>query len=67
MYNISGTDSGIPLGLGIALAMNSNALVYFANLPERERQRIVERTHSIESKKEMRSFVDNLTKGWGVS
>jgi len=66
MYNINGTDSGIPLGLGMALAQNSPALAYFAGLSDKERQRIVEKTHGIESKKEMRGFVEGLSKEWGV-
>jgi len=66
MYMNDGIDRGIPLGLGMALAQNSDALSHFAGLPVSERQQIIERTHSIGSKKEMRSFVDNLSKGWGV-
>ncbi|MCL1822726.1 MAG: hypothetical protein FWG44_00845 [Oscillospiraceae bacterium] len=65
MY-MNGADHGIPLGLGMALAQNSDALSHFAGLPKNERQQIIDRTHSIGSKKEMRSFVDNLSKGWGI-
>jgi hypothetical protein len=65
MYTSDG-DRGIPLGLGMALAQNSDALSRFAGLPAGERQRIIEQTHSIGSKKEMRSFVDNLSRNWGV-
>ncbi|MCL2109734.1 MAG: hypothetical protein FWH20_10365 [Oscillospiraceae bacterium] len=64
--NIDGTDRGIPLGLGMALAQNSDALSRFAGLPVNERQRIIEKTHSIGSKKEMKSFVDNLSKNWNA-
>jgi hypothetical protein len=63
MYNLNGTDSGIPVGFGLALAQNSNALALFAGMTEEERQRIIEKTHGIESKKEMRSFVEQLIIG----
>ena len=65
MY-VNGSDGGVPIGLGLALAQNSTALAYFAGLSEQERQRIINRTHSIESKKEMRGFVENLSKNWGL-
>ncbi|MCL2019655.1 MAG: hypothetical protein FWG70_07855 [Oscillospiraceae bacterium] len=57
-------DRGLPLGLGMALAQNSDALSRFAGLSQAEKQQIIERTHSIGSKKEMKSFVDNLSKQW---
>jgi len=50
----------IPLGLGMALAQNSNAMMYFSGLSEPDRQNIIDRTHQIKSKEEMRHFVDNL-------
>ena len=64
--NIEGTDRGVPLGLGMALAQNSEALSRFAGLSGEQRQQIIEKTHGINSKKEMRSFVDNLSKNWGI-
>ncbi|MCL2698272.1 MAG: hypothetical protein FWE74_09370 [Oscillospiraceae bacterium] len=64
---VNDTDRGVPLGLGMALAQNSGALSRFAGLPLAERQAIIERTHSIGSKKEMKSFVDNLAKNWEIS
>jgi len=51
---------GIPLGLGMALAQNIRAMEIFSNLGEAERQGIIDRTHGIGSKEEMREFVDNL-------
>jgi uncharacterized protein YdeI (YjbR/CyaY-like superfamily) len=65
MY-MNSTDNGIPLGLGMALAQNSDALTRFAGLSAQERQQIIDRTHSINSKKEMRSYVENLSKSWGL-
>jgi len=52
--------SGIPLGLGMALAQNNKAMAKFSGLNEDERQGIIDRTHDINSKEEMREFVDSL-------
>ena len=64
--NINDTEKGVPLGLGMALAQNNEALSRFAELSRQQRQHIIDRTHNISSKKEMKSFVDNLSKNWGV-
>lgn len=53
----------MPLGLGMALAQNVNAMNYFASLPDQKQQEIINRTHSIQSKQEMRKLVDNMMKG----
>lgn len=55
---VDGAD--MPLGLGMALAKNLSAMEYFAALPESERQRIIEHTHSIRSKQEMQEYVNSL-------
>ncbi|MCL2055570.1 MAG: hypothetical protein FWG90_14225 [Oscillospiraceae bacterium] len=64
--DINQSENGIPLGLGMALAQNSAALSRFAGLSKEERQKIIDRTHGINSKKEMRGFVDNLANTWGI-
>lgn len=50
----------IPMGLGMALAENLNAMEYFASLSPAQQHAVIERTHQIRSKQEMRSFVQNL-------
>ena len=50
----------IPLGLGMALAENLRAMEDFAWLSETHKRQIIEQTHSISSKEEMRSFVSSL-------
>ena len=50
----------MPMGLGIALAQNLDAMNYFASLPKAAQKKIIERTHSISSKQEMRTFVQSL-------
>ena len=50
----------VPLGLGYALAENSAALKYFAELSEQRRKEVIEQTRGSTSKAEMRAFVDRL-------
>ncbi|MCL2342507.1 MAG: hypothetical protein FWC62_01205 [Firmicutes bacterium] len=52
--------SEIPIGLGMALMQNKNAADYFATLSAEARQRVIDHTHSIRSREEMRAFVDSL-------
>lgn len=51
----------IPLGLGYALAENTAALKYFAELSSERQQQIIDRTGTINSRAEMRNFVRNMT------
>ncbi|NLT40554.1 MAG: hypothetical protein GXX89_08850 [Clostridiales bacterium] len=53
-------DAGIPLGFGMALAQNEKALEYFSRLDPEQKKRVIDGTHTIGSKKEMRSYVDDL-------
>ena len=55
------TSGDIPMGLGMALAKNIEAMRYFSGLPQEEQRRIIDHTHSISSKQEMQSFVAHLT------
>lgn len=50
----------MPMGLGMALAQNLDAMNYFSALPPEARRQIIGRTHSIQSKEEMQSFVASL-------
>lgn len=52
----------IPMGLGMALAQNIQAMNYFASLSDEEKKQIIDHTHSIQSKEEMRRFVSGFTK-----
>lgn len=53
----------IPMGLGMALAQNVTAMERFAAMSEQEQQHVVSLTHSIESKSEMREFVNQIAHG----
>lgn len=57
-HSNSGAD--IPMGLGMALSQNHDAMNRFSSLSQQEQQQIIEQTHSIRSKEEMRSFVSSL-------
>lgn len=50
----------VPLGLGYALAMNSDALKVFSDLSAERQRQIIEDSRSVVSKVEMRRFVENL-------
>ena len=50
----------IPMGFGMALAENMEAMRYFSGLSPERRQSIIEQTKSISSKEEMRRFVNSL-------
>nr|WP_319487575.1 hypothetical protein [uncultured Caproiciproducens sp.] len=51
----------IPMGLGMALAQNEQAMEYFAGLPEQKKDEIIQRTCEIQSKDEMQAYVQNFT------
>ena len=53
----------LPLGLGMALAMNSEAMERFAQLSPAHKQEIINGAHSVKSKSEMRQYVENIAKG----
>lgn len=50
----------MPVGLGMALAMNPDAMQKFASLPETKKQEIINGTHTVSSKEEMRQYVENI-------
>lgn len=56
------TNSDIPLGLGMALAQNTDALKAFGKLTIPQQQDFIENAHSIRSASDMRAYVEALTK-----
>jgi len=52
----------MPMGLDFALANNQAAKDYFYALPEDAQKRVIEHTHTIQSKDEMQAFADSLMK-----
>ncbi|MCL2752994.1 MAG: YdeI/OmpD-associated family protein [Defluviitaleaceae bacterium] len=53
-------EPDIPMGLDFALAQNERAKDYFYSLPEAAQKMIINRTHTINSKEEMKIYVDSL-------
>lgn len=51
----------LPLGLGMALMQNTDAFLYFSALDAEKQQQIIEKSKSVKSRKEMKTFVDSLT------
>ena len=53
-------DMELPMGFGMALAQNEAAMKQFESLSEAQKQAVIQRTHSINSKQEMRQLVASL-------
>lgn len=51
----------VPLGFGMALSKNVDAMEAFAKLSETERQSVINKARSVQSKQEMQQFVNSLT------
>ena len=52
----------VPLGLGMALAQNLDALNRFAMMTDAERKAVIDGAHSVNSRAEMRDYVNNIAK-----
>jgi hypothetical protein len=50
----------LPMGFGMALMQNQDAVVYFGSLSETKRQHLINKARDIDSKEEMQAFVDTL-------
>ena len=50
----------LPLGFGMALAQNVDAMEYFSALPKQKQEEIIDHTHEIDSKQEMHAYVQSL-------
>ena len=51
----------LPLGFVMALAQNENAVKQFEQLDEDAKDKLIEQTHHVKSKKEMQNLVNGLT------
>ena len=51
----------LPLGFGMALEQNVEAMQCFSALPRQKQKEIIDHTSQIESKKEMQAYVQSLT------
>ncbi len=53
----------LPMGFSMALAQNPQALTRFSEMTEKQRTAVIDHTHAIGSKREMRAFVAGLAEG----
>ncbi len=51
----------VPLGFGMALAMNFNAMNVYSSMTEEQKQAILNRAHNASSEQEMHEIVNSLT------
>ncbi len=56
----TGKNADLPLSLGMALMQNADAFLYFSALDGVQQKRIIEQSKQLRSRKEMKSFVNNL-------
>lgn len=52
--------SELPMGFGMALMQNPDALHYFESLNDDQKKAVLNETHGISSKNEMQQFVQSL-------
>ena len=50
----------VPIGFGMALAMNHSAMEAYAAMTENQRQAVLSRAHNARSEKEMREIVNGI-------
>lgn len=53
----------VPIGFGMALAMNQPAMNAYAAMTEEEKQAVVNKAHNVRSEKEMHDLVASLAGG----
>ena len=49
------------MGLGMALMQNADAFFYFSGLDAEKQQKIIDNSHGIKSRDEMRSYVNSIS------
>ena len=50
----------VPLGFGMALAQNSNAMNVYSAMTDEQKQAILDRAHNAKSEQEMHDIVNSL-------
>jgi len=51
----------VPIGFGMALAMNEPAMAKYAAMTEQQKQAILNKAHNARSEKEMHQIVNSIT------
>ena len=57
------SNKEVPIGMGMALAMNTDAMAKFSSLDESGKQKVIEGAHGINSKQEMQQYVNHIGNG----
>ena len=52
----------VPIGFGMALAMNQPAMAAYAAMTEQQKQTILKRAHNVRSDREMHDLVASLAR-----
>ena len=52
----------MPLGFGMALAMNANALKTYSSMTEMQKQAVLEKAQQAHSQQEMHQIINSLVK-----
>lgn len=52
--------SDVPMGFGMALAENMEAMERFSKMSREQKQKVLDGTHQICSKQEMKSYVNQI-------
>lgn len=55
--------SQVPMGLGMGLCKDMNAMNRFATLDEASKQRVIDKAKNVRSKSQMQSLVNSLGQG----
>ena len=55
--------ASLPIGFGMALAMNQTAMNAYSATTEQQKQDILNRAHNVRSEREMHDLVASLSKG----
>ena len=50
----------VPIGFGMALAMNANALNAYSGMTEQQKQVILDKAHNARSEREMHEIVNSI-------
>jgi len=53
----------VPIGFGMALAVNEPAMNAYSAMTEEQKQAILDKAHNVRSEKEMHSLVASLANG----
>lgn len=59
-YPLPGTATGMPIGMGLALAGNTAAMNEYAGMTETEKEHLIMRCRDARSRDEMHEIVDSI-------